>query len=299
MRKQIASTGDEQMSDRHGIAAEGLSATILAQGAELASLRDAGGTEWLWQAGPEWPRHAPVLFPIVGRLAGDTLRHAGREYRMTQHGFARNRRFEWVERESDRCRLRLTDDGETHAVFPFGFVLELDYAIAEGRLTCTTTVANPDATPLPFSIGAHPAFRWPLPGAAAKESHRLIFAAEETGAARRLQGGLLGPAEASPIQGRELPLDPALFATDALILPEVASRSVRLAAPGAGLTVAWEGYRDLGIWSLPDGADFLCIEPWYGTSSPVDWDGAFTEKPGILHLPPGKSRAFRWSVALG
>ena len=48
--------------------------------------------------GPAWPRHAPVLFPIVGRLAGDQLRHGGSAYRLTQHGFARDRVFAWLER---------------------------------------------------------------------------------------------------------------------------------------------------------------------------------------------------------
>lgn len=66
---------------------DGISATIVGQGAELVSLRDADGTEFLWQAGPAWRRHSPVLFPIVGRLKGDQLRHRGQNYPMTQHGF--------------------------------------------------------------------------------------------------------------------------------------------------------------------------------------------------------------------
>ncbi|MCW2622271.1 MAG: aldose epimerase, partial [Frankiales bacterium] len=44
----------------------------------------------MWQAGPAWPRHAPVLFPVVGRLPGDVLRVAGVDPRMTQHGVARD-----------------------------------------------------------------------------------------------------------------------------------------------------------------------------------------------------------------
>lgn len=76
---------------------DGISATIVGQGAELVSLRNAEGTELLWQAGPEWRRHSPVLFPIVGRLKGDQLRHRGQSYAMTQHGFARDRRFAWAE----------------------------------------------------------------------------------------------------------------------------------------------------------------------------------------------------------
>lgn len=287
------------MSDRHRIEAGGLSATIQAQGAELVSLRDVAGEEYLWQAGPEWRRHAPVLFPIVGRLAGDTLRHAGTAHRLTQHGFARDRRFEWLEREPDSCRLRLTDDAESRAAFPFGFTLELAYALAGGALTVTTRIGNPGEAMLPCAIGAHPAFRWPLAPGVAKEAHRLVFEQPEPGPSHRLEGGLLGPEEPSPVQGRELPLDPALFARDALILPGVASRALRYEVPGGpALLLRWEGYPDLGIWSKPEGAGFLCIEPWHGMSSPVGWDGDFADKPGLLHIPPGESREFSWSVAL-
>jgi len=285
------------VTDHHRIEAEGLSATIRAHGAELISLRDAAGVELLWHGGPEWRRHAPVLFPIVGRLAGDTLRHAGQVYRLPQHGFARDRRFEWVRREPAECRLRLVADEDSQTVFPFLFALDLTYAVAEGRLTVTATVTNPGRAALPFSIGAHPAFRWPLAPGVPKARHRLTFAEPETGPARHLQGGLLGPEEPSPVRGRDLPLSPALFARDAVILPAVASRAVRFAAEGGpALDVAWEGYRDLGLWSKPEGADFLCIEPWHGMASPVGWDGEFLEKPGILVLAAGESRDFTWSV---
>ena len=45
------------MTDRFALKAEGVSAVVKAEGAELVSLKDAGGDELLWQAGPEWPRH--------------------------------------------------------------------------------------------------------------------------------------------------------------------------------------------------------------------------------------------------
>lgn len=290
-----------RVTEQHVIASGGFSAAIRALGAELTSLRDDRGAEWLWQAGPEWRRHAPVLFPIVGRLAGDRLRHAGREHRLTQHGFARDRYFAWVRRDGNRCRLRLTDDAASRAAFPFGFVLELDYVLAGPRLTVTAILSNPDAEPLPCALGAHPAFRWPLPhGPAEKAAHRLVLERAEVGPLRRLRDGLLRPEpEPPPFAGPAWPLSPALFAGDALILPGLASRAARFEAPGRGLTLSWEGYRDLGLWSKPEGADFLCIEPWYGMASPEGWEGDFVDKPGLMLLAPGESRRLAWSVALG
>ena len=87
-------------------------------------------------------------------------------------------------------------------------------------------------------------------------------------------------------------------------MPGVASRSVDFIALGPegqtlrALHVAWDGYKDLGLWSKPGGAPFLCIEPWYGMASPVGWDGAFADKPGILTLQPGETRDFVWRVTV-
>jgi galactose mutarotase-like enzyme len=290
------------MSDRHTIGTAGISATIKPEGAELTSLRDAAGEELLWQAGPEWPRHSPVLFPVVGRLAGDTLRHQGQEYRVTQHGFARDSLFEWAERTPTRAVLRLAESAATRAVYPFPFLLEMIYAVAGETLSVTARVSNPGDAVLPCGIGAHPAFRWPLAAGVAQEAHLLEFDTPETGPALAVEGGLLGAEEPLPFDGRVLPLSPALFAQDAIVIPGVASRSVRFVAAGEDgvparvLTVAWEGYKDLGIWSKPGGAPFLCIEPWFSMASPVGWDGEIADKPGILLLPPGESRDFVWSV---
>lgn len=274
--------------DRYRIASAAIAAEIKSSGAELCSLRDAAGREFLWQAGPQWPRHAPVLFPIVGRLAGDTLRHRGQSYPLTQHGFARDSQFAWVERAPDRCSLRLTDSEATRARYPFAFQFDATYAVSGHTLSIEYAVENPGAAPLPAATGAHPAFRWPLPGSEAKEAHTLTFDQPEPAPIRRVSGGLLRPdSEPSPIEGRTLHLHDGLFAADAVILDRLSSRSVRFSAPGApALEVSWDGFRELGLWMKP-GAEFLCIEPWLGMASPAGWDGEFTGKPGITLVPPG------------
>jgi galactose mutarotase-like enzyme len=292
------------MNDRQTIGSASLVAVVSAEGAELRRLTTAAGDDLLWHGGPEWPRHAPVLFPIVGRLVDDTFLHEGKAHRLTLHGFARDSRFAWVERGSDRVVLELRDDAATRAVYPFPFRLELTYAIADRTLTVTTRVENPGDVPLPCGVGAHPAFRWPLVEGIAQESHSLEFDADESPFTFQVCDGLLGPRVASPIAGRRLRLSPDLFVDDALILPDVASRSVRFAAHDAegrtrrALDVAWTGYRDLGIWSKPEGARFLCIEPWYGMCSPVGWQGEIADKPGLLSIEPGGARDLTWSVTV-
>lgn len=287
--------------DQHHLQAAGLSAGVKADGAELCSLRDRAGRELLWQAGPAWPRHAPVLFPTVGRLADDRLLHRGQAYRMTQHGFARDSRFAWEERSAASCRLSLRDSEATRAQYPFAFRLEVGYALAEDGLTATFAIANPAEAPLPASIGAHPAFRWPLAEGIPKNRHVLEFAEAEPAPVRRLSGGALRPEpEPSPVAGRVLALHEGLFDADALILDRPASRALRYAVPGGpSLGLSWEGFPQLGLWSKPGGADFLCIEPWCGFASPAGWQGEFTEKPGILLIPPGGRHELRWRVQPG
>ncbi|SMC44096.1 Galactose mutarotase [Fulvimarina manganoxydans] len=292
------------MTDRFALKAEGVSAVVKAEGAELVSLKDAGGDELLWQAGPEWPRHAPVLFPVVGRLSGDTLRHDGQSYAMGQHGFARDRLFEAVEIGDDRLVMRLRDDAQSRAVYPFPFILDLIYAVAGASLSVTTRVTNPGETKLACGVGAHPGFRWPLANGVAKERHRIVFDTQETGSALGVEAGLLSAPKPLPFDGRVLPLSETLFERDALVMPNVASRSVSYdALTEAGdvlrsLAVSWEGFGDLGIWSKPGGAPFVCIEPWYSMASPVDFDGDIFDKPGILVLDAGDSRELTWRVAL-
>ena len=51
--------------------------------------------------------------------------------------------------------------------------------------------------------------------------------------------------------------------------------------------MSWRGFRELGVWSKPTGAPFLCIEPWRGYASPVGFDGEFSDKPGLMHIAAG------------
>lgn len=290
--------------DTHTLRSGSLTATVKAQGAELCSLKD-GGTEFLWQAGAEWPRHAPLLFPIVGRLANDELRHQGKTYRMTQHGFARDSRFAWAERGESRCTLVLDDNETTRAIYPFPFRLTAAYAIDESGLDLSFTIANTGNEILPASIGGHPAFNWPLQPGTAKESYALTFERVESSPVRRLDAGLLRPAaEPSPVKGAALALTESLFADDAIIFDRIDSHSVRYArehgaSTGPWLRMSWGGFRELGVWSKPSGAPFLCIEPWRGHASPAGFQGEFMDKPGLMHIAAGAEERLSFRIEVG
>lgn len=279
-----------------------LTARINAFGAELWSLTDRQGREFMTDANPVfWAGHAPLLFPIVGALTGNRYRLDGAVYELPKHGFARHSLFQVVEAESDNVLLRLQDSEDTRQAYPFAFVLDVAFRLEGASLHMTATVRNPGSEPLPFSFGYHPAFAWPLPGGAAKGDHVVVFAEPEPQPIRRIDpqsGLLLADPVPSPVQGHCLALDAALFEPDALIWDDLHSRSLTFGTPGGSqLAIAFPDTSMLGIWQKP-GAAFLCIEPWQGHADPVGFSGDLRHKPGIVLLAPATSHSFRMDVTV-
>ena len=84
----------------HILENEALRLEIADKGAELSRVWDKEEScERLWSADPAvWNRHAPILFPFVGKVVDGKYRLNGRVYEMnTQHGFARDRDFVCLE----------------------------------------------------------------------------------------------------------------------------------------------------------------------------------------------------------
>ena len=90
---------------KHMLENEKLKVKVSDRGAELISVTEKhSGRERLWQADPAiWNRHAPILFPFVGKVNDGKYRIDGREYEMkTQHGFARDHGFHLHRRNENK-----------------------------------------------------------------------------------------------------------------------------------------------------------------------------------------------------
>lgn len=285
-----------------------LSLRIDSKGAELAGLELVGpeptvsghpNQQLLWQGGAAWGRRAPVLFPIIGRMPGDTLVHDSVAYPISQHGFARDLEFA-VDRISDtEVAFTLQDSADTLLHFPFAFRLEVRFELVDATVRVVQTVSNRAGEPFSASLGAHPGFAWPLPGASSRAEHSIEFEQTEIAPIRRLANGLLKPEPfPNPVVGRTLSLDESMFAADAVIFDRVASRSVRYSAPGApSITVSFPDFPILGVWSKSPG-EFVCIEPWFGMTAAEDFSGEYREKPHQFVLEPNESREFSYSVTV-
>ncbi|WP_423605975.1 aldose 1-epimerase family protein [Sphingomonas sp. MS122] len=282
------------------IANDTLTARINPVGAELSSLTDAAGREFMTDADPAfWTGRAPLLFPIVGALKGGVYRLDGREYALPQHGFARRRKFEPVEQAPDRAIFRLVDDAETRLAYPFAFALDAAFVLDGATLAIEVAVTNRGARDMPASFGFHPAFAWPLPDGGAKAEHRIVFARDEPARLNRIEGGLIGAADRdTPVEGDTLWLRDDLFAHDALVWEAPASRALRYGGKaGPQLDIAFPGMPTLAVWTKP-GARFVCVEPWQGHADPVGFAGEIWDKPGMERLAPGERRTYAMRVTL-
>jgi len=270
-------------------------------GAQLSILRDQDGHDLLWDGDPAvWSGRAPLLFPIVGELAGGSYRLDGRTYKLSRHGFARGKMFEVVAPTAAAATFNLRANEATLQLYPFNFELNIRYALQGPTLVVTTSVHNRGTATMPASFGYHPGLRWPLPYGRARAEHFIEFANEEPAPIRRLNsvGLLTDEPHPTPIVARRLGLNDSLFQNDVVIFDQVRSRCVTYGAQaGPRIRMSYPDSPYLGVWTKP-GAGFICIEPWHGIADPAGFAGEFTEKPGVFAVPPGGVRQIEMSLTL-
>ncbi|MGR3805721.1 aldose 1-epimerase family protein [Marinibacterium profundimaris] len=273
--------------------------TVAPLGAEMQSLRDAAGQEYLWHGdGAFWTGRAPVLFPIVGRAAGDRIAVGDHAAPMGQHGFARRSHFDLVGQTDTMCHHVLNASDTTREVYPFDFALHLVHWLEGRTVQCEARVENTGTEDMPFGFGFHPAFCWPLPGA---EGQDHVVTLEAGGAPQRRplrdDGLLRREMVPGPFTDGRLTIEEALFADRALVFPNGSDALRYGPETGAGLSFTFRNLPDLALWK-PIGAPFLCVEPWHGTAS-VEGDGPqIADRPNSIILAPGASAEFGYAVTL-
>jgi galactose mutarotase-like enzyme len=291
----------DQPSDCVRLSSGELTAEVSPLGAQLFALRDRAGRDLLWDGDPSvWSGRAPLLFPIVGVLAGGVYRLGSKSYRLPRHGFARGKLFAVVESGSAAATFRLKSDEASLLIYPFHFELDVHFSLAGPTLSVTTSVRNLGDEDMPASCGYHPAFRWPLPFGQPRLSHFIEFANDEPAPIRRLDvDGLLTPARhPTPVSQRRLHLMDAQFQDDVIIFDEIRSRSVTYGASvGPRVQVSFPDTPYLGIWTKP-GANFICIEPWHGVADPEGFSGDFRTKPGVFKVAAGAALPIKMVITL-
>lgn len=278
----------EQIKNNH------LTLTFSTLGAELQSIMDADGKEYLWQADPAfWNRHSPLLFPIVCGLWEDSYRLQGKEYRLGRHGFARDTEFKVIAKGDSQVIFALHDSPETMNDYPFHFTLSVSYKLRDNKVHVVWHVENTDDKPIFFQIGGHPAFNVPglLPGEPLKG--RLKFDNAEPIRLFGNIGGCIDKGRREQVETEDgvWAFTQESFKDDAVIFDHSQIKHVELLNPNGEAEVTLDFKTPaVGIWS-PYGkeAPFVCIEPWYGIHDWAEYDGDFRDKHLMNKLLPGAS----------
>src|SRR3569833_1354018 len=176
-----------------------LSAAINPAGALLAILRDSSGRDLLWDGqAAVWSGRAPILFPIIGELAGGAYRIGADTYKLPRHGFARNRPFQVVAKGPAEATFRLSADESTLQVYPFQFQLGVSFALHGATLAVKSSVRTLGRSTMTAGVG------WPLPYGQPRAAHFIDFEHEDGSTIRRrVNHGLLAPyAQPTPLHVR-------------------------------------------------------------------------------------------------
>ena len=281
-----------------------ITVSVKEHGAELCSIRK-GETEYLWQADPAfWARHSPVLFPIVGSVWEGKFRVDGKEYAMSQHGFARDMDFTLVSQTDTEVRYRLVSTEETLAKYPWPFVLEIAYRIHDNKVDVIWEVTNPGETEMPFQIGAHPAFYYPDYDPEKSGRGSLSFdKAEGLECIRIKEKGCVDSQTKWPLEMKDgkVKLEKDTFdAIDTLMLQDGQVGAVNMFREDGTpwLSVKFDA-PVVGIWSPPGKvAPFICLEPWYGRCDSVGYEGEYKDKDWINTLAPGEKFSSVYTIEI-
>ena len=272
--------------------------TVARRGAELTRIYDKkADREVLWCAEPSvWNRHAPVLFPFVGKCYEGAYVHDGKEYGMTPHGFARDMDFEPLLCDMDECWFRLKDTPETYEKYPFHFEVEIGHRLEGRTIEVMWKVANRDSGEMLFMMGGHPAFQVPE----GKNIYDFTFEFNRRGCREGQFTDCLhylapnaNGYEKEELQGNlklsegRVPLTKGFFDTAlTYMFDEAQVSSVSLMVDGSPyVTLECSDFPYLGIWTMEATHLFVCLEPWYGICASDGYTGELKDRRGIISLP--------------
>ena len=283
---------------------EQLSVVVSEKGAELQSIKDASGKEYLWQADPNfWPRHSPILFPIVCSVNNDTYFVDGKEYHLPRHGFARDTEFKLIVQNDRKVTFALESSEETKKVYPYDFTLSISYVLEGNKIGVIWHVHNTDTQEIHFQIGGHPAFNIPGMKAGDTQSGRIRLDNED--ALDGLKSYIDGSHEMIeiPVEAEQgiIEFTDNTWRNDSVKIHKSQVHRAELLGPDGEPEVTVD-FRTpvIAFWS-PFGkqAPFVCIEPWYGLGDPRGFNGEFKDKPLMNHLQPGASFMSRYDITIG
>ena len=279
---------------------------ISEMGAELTSFKSkTTGTEYVWQADPAiWKRHAPILFPIVGRLKDKTYTADGKAYEITQHGFGRD--LEWqVQPESATCvSFTLTPNDYTKKMYPWDFKCTVRYTLNGASLKKEHITENCSGSTMYYEVGGHDAYNLCWQDGEQITDYYVAF--EGTDKLCRIvtdEAVMLTEERMDvPLDNGRLPITRELFANDAVMAEGLPVRraSIGCTKSSRRVTMDFADFDYFAVWSPYKDFDvpFVCLEPWSTLPDGSYLDHAIEHKTGVRVLQPGQSETLSFTTTV-
>ncbi len=280
-----------------------LQVQIKTAGAELTKIYSKQTQlDYLWNGDEKfWKRHAPILFPIVGKLKEHTYFVDHQKYHLPQHGFARDNEFILISNNGNKITFELNYSDKTLEIYPYKFKLHVSYTLIENSIKIEYHVKNEDDKAIYFSIGAHPAFSCPITSETSFSDYYIEFETSETPLQYSLNktNGLrtINPTEQS--LDKIFKLNYELFKDDALIYKNISSKKIALKSNKHehGLNFLSSDWEYFAFWTKKD-APFICFEPWMGAADLETTNQDFTQKDSIIKLDVNKEFEKEYTIEL-
>lgn len=277
---------------------EYLKAVISSFGGELRELIDNDGMNRMHIPNSDtWNRVSPILFPQISRMPNSEYSVHNQIYKMTTHGFIRDKELELVTLTSDEIVFMYKSNEETLLMYPYEFVFYVGYKLNKNILEVNFKVENPSNDVLRYMLGGHPAFKVPLFAYESFEDYIVLFENAECAKRMLVVGGYLSNKhEDYLIENRVIELKHCLFKDDALIFKNLKSTYVELASRNHDKKIRFyfSDFEILAIWSkVEEKVNLLCFEPWNGIPQEFVKEH---ERMCVLEINPHDFASFTYKI---
>lgn len=259
----------------------------------------------------------PILVPFPNRIREGKFAYAGKPYELPRnehgknaiHGFAVDLPWRVVDQGTGpgegawvTGEFRFPEETSKHRpelseLWPADFAVSFTYRLRGYALDTEIVVKNPDSKVLPFGVGTHPYFRFPLEKGAPLDSCEIVVpAAQQVLLENYLPTGKLQPVRGLGDLRRGLTLEKRTLDDVFTDLEPGPDGMVRHYLRDHGARVEFEMRHDasfpFAVVYTPPHRESICIEPYTCVTDAINLTGAEFD-PGFWHLPPDSSKRLK------
>ncbi|PPA69216.1 aldose epimerase [Jeotgalibacillus proteolyticus] len=214
----------------------------------------------------------PILFPISGQLKNGKYEWDGIEYKMKNHGFARNLSWEVVETQTTETdgasiTLKLTSSKETKQSYPFDFEVFFTYVLKNNTLNIHQEYVNKSDKEMPIYPGFHPYFKTADKNLNYKTDAQTYLDYND-GKIKKVSDGI-------DLSDKK----------ESVVLLDGIKKEIAFELPKLNKKIHMtygEEFAYVYLWT-EEGQDFVCVEPWVAKTDELN------RKEELIFVHPGES----------